>query len=144
MRYKPFLTIFRVKAKVTFSDACASNILQLNQQEAIRFCGCGHAEPRRRGSGMGAPTFQKSLLPLWDTRGLSFNTAIMHDTENLELDFSLTCCGLLPVRRLCFVPSGEPWFSHFHAAGVNLDFAETRDLSDWEGTFMGAATSCDL
>ena len=71
---------------------------------------------------------------------MKFNTIVKHDNENLELDFSLSCsaaafsqsvaCVLLHPENLGSVTFTQP-------ASI-WDFAETRDLLDWEGTFTGA------
>ena len=146
MRYGAFLTI-GVNGKSHVLRRLRVGHSAAYQQEVLRFCGCGHAgallQPRRCGSGMEAPTFQTSLLPSGTQAVIP---AIKHDNENLELDFSLTCCAAAfsqSVACVLFHPENLGSVTFTQPASI-WDFAETWDLLDWEGTFTGAAYSCDL
>ena len=72
MRYGAFLTMLGVKAKVTLSDDCASDILQLINKKFFDFFGCGRAGALLQAAPpclRGAPTSQTSLLPSGSQRG---------------------------------------------------------------------------
>ena len=138
-----------VKAKVTFSDECASDILQLINKKFFDFVVVAmlvrsfsraavdrawRPRPSRQGS---CPLGHKEV---------SFNTIIKHDNENLELDFSLTCCAAAFSQSVACVLLHQQSLGSvtFTQPASIWDFGETRDLLDWKGTFAGAAYSCDL
>ena len=123
--------------QVQYQDDCASDTLQLINKKLFDLVVV--ATPGR--------SFSRDLPdePLGH-KGVSFNTFIKDDKENLELDFSPTCCAaafsqsvacvLFHPENLCSVPSRSR-----RPLGI---LGETRDLLDWEGFFTGGACSCNL
>ena len=141
MRYGAFFDDIGVKAKVTFSDECASDILQLINRKFFDFVVV--ATPVRSFS-RAAPTFQTSLLPSG-----SQGVELQHDHQARQRGSRarfLTCCAAAFSQSVACVllhPENIGSVTFTQPASI-WDFAESRDFLDWKGTFAGAAYSCDL
>ena len=144
MRYGSIFDDIGVKAKVTFSDDCASDILQLINKRFFDFVVV--ATPVRSFSraavdrAWGPRPSRRASCPLGH-KGCKLQHG--HQERQRESPTRFLACvlrgGLLPVRRLRFAPPGEPWFGHLHAAGVHLGFCGDPGLVRLGGHFHGSS-----